>query len=310
MSENHEFEESPEDRKSETPEEGQHGLSEEPVLPSTINYEPSTNEPSTANMEVHHHPQVEKKNFKEYFLEFIMIFLAVTLGFFCRNDQGKIFQRMVRQRSWRGILYKETLADSVAVRKRLDTRRIKEDACVYFINYVRDSSMSELSQNFFPSFTAALIQSYGLLFEPNDGILNQLKNSGELRYFKSGALQEKIGELGVSISNIRNRNEKEYSFIEMYLRPFSLKYFDFKWYDAFTDNGKISISSALLRKERFAVKGKLSNPDQFNRKEAENLASYYLLMLRGTKNTEYTQYIKINHELLESMRATYDVEHE
>jgi hypothetical protein len=28
-------------------------------------------------MEVHHHPHVEKKNFKEYFFEFIMIFLAV-----------------------------------------------------------------------------------------------------------------------------------------------------------------------------------------------------------------------------------------
>jgi len=31
-------------------------------------------------MEVHHHPHVEKKNFKEYFLEFLMIFLAVTMG--------------------------------------------------------------------------------------------------------------------------------------------------------------------------------------------------------------------------------------
>jgi len=36
-------------------------------------------------MEVHHHPNVEKKNFKEYFLEFLMIFLAVTLGFFAEN---------------------------------------------------------------------------------------------------------------------------------------------------------------------------------------------------------------------------------
>ena len=35
-------------------------------------------------MEVHHHPDIprEKKHWKEYFLEFIMIFLAVTLGFF------------------------------------------------------------------------------------------------------------------------------------------------------------------------------------------------------------------------------------
>lgn len=32
-------------------------------------------------MEVHHHPHVKEKKFKEYFLEFIMIFLAVTLGF-------------------------------------------------------------------------------------------------------------------------------------------------------------------------------------------------------------------------------------
>ncbi len=39
-------------------------------------------------MEVHHHPQVEKKNFKEYFLEFLMIFLAVTLGFFCGEHSG------------------------------------------------------------------------------------------------------------------------------------------------------------------------------------------------------------------------------
>src|SRR5271169_4273058 len=36
-------------------------------------------------MEVHHHPNVEKKRFKEYFLEFIMIFLAVTMGFFAES---------------------------------------------------------------------------------------------------------------------------------------------------------------------------------------------------------------------------------
>src|SRR6185437_4370995 len=38
-------------------------------------------------MEVHHHPDLDqkKKNFKEYFLEFLMIFLAVTLGFFAEG---------------------------------------------------------------------------------------------------------------------------------------------------------------------------------------------------------------------------------
>jgi hypothetical protein len=44
----------------------------------------------TENMEVHHHPEVGKKNFKEYFLEFLMIFLAVTMGFFAENIREKI----------------------------------------------------------------------------------------------------------------------------------------------------------------------------------------------------------------------------
>ncbi len=39
----------------------------------------------TQKMEVHHHPHVEKKGFKEYFLEFLMIFFAVTMGFLAEN---------------------------------------------------------------------------------------------------------------------------------------------------------------------------------------------------------------------------------
>lgn len=40
---------------------------------------------NTVDMEVHHHPDLhhKRKKLKEYFLEFFMIFLAVTLGFFC-----------------------------------------------------------------------------------------------------------------------------------------------------------------------------------------------------------------------------------
>jgi uncharacterized membrane protein YraQ (UPF0718 family) len=41
-------------------------------------------------VEVHHHPNVEKKNFKEYLLEFIMIFLAVSMGFFAESIREHI----------------------------------------------------------------------------------------------------------------------------------------------------------------------------------------------------------------------------
>ena len=41
-------------------------------------------------MEVHHHPEVEKKGFKEYILEGLMIFLAVMMGFFAESLRERI----------------------------------------------------------------------------------------------------------------------------------------------------------------------------------------------------------------------------
>ena len=41
-------------------------------------------------MEVHHHPHVEKKSFKEYLLEGLMIFLAVSMGFIAENIRENI----------------------------------------------------------------------------------------------------------------------------------------------------------------------------------------------------------------------------
>src|ERR1700759_3306359 len=46
-------------------------------------------------MEVHHHPDLhhKTKKFKEYFLEFLMIFLAVSLGFIAENLREHISDR-------------------------------------------------------------------------------------------------------------------------------------------------------------------------------------------------------------------------
>lgn len=52
----------------------------------------STPKQEAENMEVHHHPDLnhKPKKWKEYFLEFIMIFLAVTLGFFAESLRENI----------------------------------------------------------------------------------------------------------------------------------------------------------------------------------------------------------------------------
>ena len=146
------------------------------------------------------------------------------------------------------------------------------------------------------------------MFEPNDGILNQLRNSGELRYFKSSELQSEIGQLSVQIAIVRSRNDREYSYLEMYVRPFSLKYYDFDWYEAFIQHGKISVIQALSQNLQPAFSGKIVNADKFTRQEAESMASYYLLMMRGTRQVYYANYVNTNHQLLETLRREYRVE--
>ena len=80
------IEESREDGKTECPGEqfmvdSQQSI-EEPLI--THNLQPTT------QMEVHHHPHVEKKSFKEYVLEGLMIFLAVSMGFIAENIRENI----------------------------------------------------------------------------------------------------------------------------------------------------------------------------------------------------------------------------
>jgi hypothetical protein len=48
--------------------------------------------PNDQKMEVHHHPEVEKKGFKEYLLEGLMIFIAVFMGFIAENVRESVVE--------------------------------------------------------------------------------------------------------------------------------------------------------------------------------------------------------------------------
>src|SRR5580692_9360872 len=65
-------------------------------------------------MEVHHHPHVEKKGFKEYFLEFLMIFLAVTMGFFAESLRERI-SNSEKESGYIKSLLVDLKADSVEI---------------------------------------------------------------------------------------------------------------------------------------------------------------------------------------------------
>jgi hypothetical protein len=258
-------------------------------------------------MEVHHHPDLhhEKKPWKEYFLEFLMIFLAVSMGFFAETMRESISENG-KAKELAKSLYQEAYNDSVIMHNKSTMRTEKEARMEYFKKYIRDSSLTHASEKFYESFMYTYVLTAAIAFEPNDGILNQLRNSGTLRYFKSIELQNAVSQMNTAIFNVRSRNSQEYAFNEQYVRPFMLKHYDFEWEDAYTQDGKLSITQALYQTNfQSPTPPQIRNLNDFKRDEAYALADYYLLIIRSTRQMHYQPYIVANHQLLEALRNEY-----
>lgn len=75
-----------------------------------------TQNPESENREVHHHSKLHNnpKKWKEYFLEFVMIFLAVTLGFFAENIREH-FSNREKEKVYIRNLVKNLTADSIMI---------------------------------------------------------------------------------------------------------------------------------------------------------------------------------------------------
>src|SRR6185436_18829026 len=103
-------------------------------------------------MEVHAHTHTAQKKWTHYFWEFLMLFLAVFCGFLAENMREHMVEHQ-RAKQLANNLYKEIYEDSIAVQQCLSNRVLKEAECAYFIRYVIDSDLVNLSSRFFPAFT-------------------------------------------------------------------------------------------------------------------------------------------------------------
>lgn len=263
-------------------------------------------------MEVHHHPNLhhEKKPWKEYLLEGLMIFLAVMLGFFAENLREHISDNN-REREFAKALYTELRDDSASAAQKLQSRNANTRELAYLHDYFQDSSLTVLPRHFYVSFTIGLYLINRYSFEPKDGILSQLRNSGSLRYFKSMELQKLLGDLSVDINNIRYRNDQEYQFFASPLKPFLLKHFDFNWLNQLrNENTSPNIDNAFndYMSGKIKTTGTILNVSAFDRGEAANLAGFYRQLIVSTNSLQLNNYIVDNRKVLEALRKSYPMD--
>ena len=130
-------------------------------------------------MEVHHHPHVEKKSFKEYFLEFVMIFLAVTLGFFAESYREHLANKETEKQSIESLV--SCLASDTTQLEHVIKANIKVVSHLDSLVRMRNADLS-ITENKRKFLTHAVVGfSEDWYFNTNDAALQQLKSSGTLR---------------------------------------------------------------------------------------------------------------------------------
>lgn len=137
-------------------------------------------------MEVHHpHHPTHKKQWKEYITEFVMLFLAVSLGFLAENIREQYIEKERAHELLESFLH--DVSENVILLDSLisnDSKMIiKNDSSIL---YLMENNQVDLDS----FFKFLPVSSYRYI--SNNETYDQMKSSGSLRYIKDTTLLRKI----------------------------------------------------------------------------------------------------------------------
>lgn len=159
-------------------------------------------------MEVHHHPEVEKKGLKEYLLEGLMIFLAVMMGFFAESLREHIADGDHEKQSIESLV-KAIVIDTVQLHDVIGqaTGSIKAINNLMGLKNL-DLTRAANKQKFYLFSLAGF--SNDTYFRSNDGALQQLNSSGTLRLISNRATVDSIFKYELLNKNIAAQEADDY----------------------------------------------------------------------------------------------------
>ncbi len=141
-------------------------------------------------MELHHHPDLhhKPKKWKEYFLEFLMIFLAVSMGFIAENIRENITNKENEKVYMKSLV--EDVKDDISTinyqQKIFDERVILLDSLITLL----DAPI--ITQNTSNLYYYARLATKSDKFAGNTRTIDQMKNTGSFKLIKNNEVAELI----------------------------------------------------------------------------------------------------------------------
>ena len=142
-------------------------------------------------MEVHHHPHVGKKNVKEYILEGLMIFIAVSMGFAAESLREHLVNKE-REHSYMVSFYNDLNNDQHDLPK-LISNIIQQQilpAKSLPVLFRKSTKNTEADSIYF--FFRKLIRQQGLRGFITDRTIEQIKNAGEMRLITNKQISDSL----------------------------------------------------------------------------------------------------------------------
>jgi len=153
-------------------------------------------------MEVHHHPDTEHKpkHFKEYFLEFVMIFLAVTMGFIAESIREHFTDRSREREYIHGFITNvETDTARLADVLNFDHQQLKGIDSFLLLAHAPMADNNN-RKDFYRLIIKYLYSSTS--FKSSDATLQQLKNTGDYRLIIRDHAADSLAQYDSEINGI------------------------------------------------------------------------------------------------------------
>ncbi len=190
------------------------------------NIDPNNKIQETENMEVHKHPHhvTHKKNWGEYLLEFLMLFLAVFLGFIAENEREHIVEHQ-REKKFATRLLSDLRQDSIFFETRIRILEERQKAHKRFLEIMTNPVQPpdwKVMRGFIPLLT-------GTSNEFTTATYNEMKTSGSLRYINNDNLTTSLQKYyDVLLSKTSRDSEGADKFFTDYIIAYMTKHFRFQ----------------------------------------------------------------------------------
>lgn len=184
--------EQPAEDKEELMDDGSSFMEITAVEGSTADEQPETPniKPQTEEMEVHHHTHAAhgKKTWKNYFWEFLMLFLAVFCGFLAEYQLEHKIERD-REKKFIQTFIEDLKIDTAAINTNLLFRKRKGDQLDLLTSLLREQKIKGYENELY-YLGRLLVRSSR--FQSNDRTITQLKYSGSMRLIRNEEAADSI----------------------------------------------------------------------------------------------------------------------